>query len=162
MNSTTQETDLAQAAALLARNQEVEKAYHKIIKETSALLQSFEGKKYRSEVKVDHSSSGKETNLIHECITFFWNITLTKNRMGYSMIYFTADKESITKFGQRLSNRALRQIFKCTMQEKNKQNVEDSIRINEPGAVQNFYLSRLANGDNPFTTISEIEFRSAN
>ena len=162
MNSTTQETESVQAAALQTRNQEVEKVFFKIIKETSALLQSFEGKKYRTAINVDHSASGKETNLIHECITFFWNITLTKNRMGYTMIYFTADKESITKFGQRLSNRALRQVFKCTMQEKNKPNVEDSVRINEPGAIQNFFLSRLANGDNPFTTTSEIEFKSAN
>jgi len=149
----------AKTAELQARNNEVEKAFLQIIKGTSKLLGSFEAKKYRTFIQVDHSASGKETSLNSECICYFWNLTLTMNRAGYLMIYFTPDQESITKFGQRLSNRAIRQLFKCSMQEKNKPNIEDSIRINSPGNVQSFFLSRLANGENAFTSIHEEEYK---
>lgn len=160
MNSSTQD-EAAKAAELQARNTQVEKAFYQIVKETSALLSPFEAKKYRTLITVNHNDSGKVTNLISEHITFFWNITLTKNKQGYYMIYFTPDQESITKFGQRLVNRAIRQLFKCTAQEKNKPNIEDCIRLNASSNVQSFFLSRLANGSNLFTTINEEDFKSA-
>ncbi|MES2872391.1 MAG: hypothetical protein V4708_01625 [Bacteroidota bacterium] len=162
MNQTTQENTATTNPELEARNKAVEAAYYQIIKNTSLLLQPFESSKYRKMIAVNHAESGKGTNLINETLTFFWNITLTRNRMGYSMVYFTPDQESIAKFGQRLANRAIRQVFKCTAQEKNKPLIEDCVRLNNPGKVQDFFLSRLANGDNLFTTISEIDFKSAN
>lgn len=161
MNVTTQD-EAVKTAELQARNEAVEKAFYQIIKGASNLLSPFEGKKYRTLITIDHSDSGRETNLICESLCFFWNITLTMNKMGYKMIYFCPDEESISKFGQRLTNRAMRQLFKCTMQEKNKPNIEDCIRINNPGKVQSFFLSRLANGDNDFITITEVEFQSPN
>ncbi|WP_276345622.1 hypothetical protein [Daejeonella sp. JGW-45] len=162
MNQTTQENTATTNPELDARNQAVEKAYFEIIKHTSVLLQPFESVKYRKMINVNHSESGKGNSLINETLTFFWNITLTRNKQNYVMVYFTADAESITKFGQRLANRAIRQVFKCTAQEKNKPLIEDCVRLNNPGKVQDYFLSRLANGDNLFTTISEIDFKSAN
>lgn len=162
MNQTTQENTATTNPELEARNKAVEAAYYAIIKNTSLLLSSFESVKYRKLISVNHSESGKGISLINETLTFFWNITLTRNKQNYVMIYFTPDQESITKFGQRLANRAIRHVFNCTSQQKGKPNVEDSIRLNNPGKVQDFFLSRLANGDNLFTTISEIDFKSAN
>ncbi len=162
MNQTTQDNTATANPELEARNQAVEAAYYQIIKNTSQLLQPFESVKYRKLININHAESGKNSNLISECITFFWNITLVRNKQNYVMLYFTPDQESITKFGQRLANRAVRQVFKCTAQEKNKPLIEDCVRLNNPGKVQDFFLSRLANGDNLFTTISEIDFKSAN
>lgn len=142
---------------LEARNKEVDKAYKLIIESTKSLLTSFESKKYRTVIQVDHSRSGRETTLISEFICFFWNLTLSTNKGGYRMIYFSYDEDALAKFGPRLYNRVLRHIFKHTMFETTKLNIEDSVRINNQGAdIQNFFINRLANGENNFISI-EVE-----
>ena len=136
-----------------ARNTEVEKAYQQIIQATKPLLAPFDGRKYRTFIHVDHTKSGKETKLISEFICFFWNLTLTINIAGYKMIYFQYDEESIARFGARTYNRVLRQVFKHSMFENTKLNVEDCIRINNPTNVQSFFVNRLANGESDFVSI---------
>jgi hypothetical protein len=158
MNVETQEqNDLKTAQDLEARNKEVERAYLRIIKGAKALLSPFDSKKYRTWIQVEHSKSGKETNLINESICCFWNITLTCNKVGYKMIYFCYDEEALNRFGARLYNRAIRQLFKHTMQEKNRPNIEDCVRVTNPGKVQSFFLNRLAQGENDFITITVQE-----
>lgn len=137
-----------------ARNKEVEKAFHRIIKETTPLLGVFESKKYRTCIQVAHFKSNKDTKLITEFLCFFWNLTLTMNVAGYKMIYFCYDEEALTRFGSRIYNRVLRQVFKQTMFENSKINVEDCIRINSPSNVQSFFYNRLANGENDFVSIT--------
>lgn len=141
------------AANLELRNKEVAKAYTLITQASKDLLTTFEHAKYRTLIEVDHTQSGKDGNLIKEWMTFFFNITLTKNRAGYSMIYFTFSEDAIAKFGARLYTRALRILFKFTMFDKGKISIEDCVRVNNPGQVESYFINRLANGDNHFVAI---------
>ena len=143
--------------ALDARNREVEKSFNQIIQATKPLLNAFDGKKYRTCILVNHAESGKQTNLISEFLCHFWNLTLTKNAVGYVMLYVAYDQESITRFGARLYNRVLRQVFKHTM----KTSIEDCVRINNPSNVQQFFMNRLANGENDFVSI-EVQEKESN
>ena len=118
MTTQTSETTQVQPKELEARNKEVERAYNKIIQGAKSLLLPFTNVKYRTIIEINHSESSKETNLMKEFICSFFNITLTKNRADYNMIYFTYEDSAIEKFGARLYNRALRELFKNTMQEK--------------------------------------------
>lgn len=157
MTVKTQDEPLTITQNLEARNNEVDKAYKLILESTKGLLSPFESKKYRTIIHVDHSKSERETTVVKECLCFFWNITLATNRAGYRMIYLSYDASAFAKFGARLYNRILRHLFKASMFENTKINIEDSIRINyEPSDVQNFFINRLANGENNFVTF-EIE-----
>jgi len=140
------------------RNQNVEQAYHNIIKGCKELLTAFETFKYRMSVTVDHTKSEKETNLINEWICYLWNLTLTKNRFGYYMVYVSYDGEALTKFGDKLFNRMLRVVFKHTNIEATDINVENCIRLDhEASDIQPFFISRLLNGDNAFVKITREE-----
>jgi hypothetical protein len=147
-------TILAQNLEL--RNKEVEKAYNLLTQASRELLKSFEHQKYRTVIEVNHMQSGKESNLQKEFMTFFFNITLTRNRANYSMVYFTFSEDAIAKFGARLYTRALRVLFKYTMFDKGKISIEDSVRVNNPAQVENYFVNRLANGENNFISI-EVE-----
>lgn len=143
---------------LKARNKEVDKAFQHIIQSSKSLLLPFESKKYRTVILVQHSKSGKETNLVSEFVCFFWNMTLATNRAGFRMIYFSYDEDSLAKFGLRLYNRAIRQVVKHTMFESTKINIEDCVRISpEESKVQSFFINRLANGENDFVSIEVVE-----
>ena len=150
MTVKTQDPEIKLKQNLELRNKEVEKAYFQILQATKPLLNAFDGKKYRTCVLVNHAKSERETNLISEFICHFWNLTLTRNKAGYVMLYMAYDQESITKFGARLYNRVLRQVFKHTM----KSSIEDCVRVNNPGNIQQFFLNRLANGENDFVSIT--------
>jgi hypothetical protein len=154
MTVKTQEPEVTLRQNLEARNKDVEKAYNLICQSARLLLIPFESRKYRTIIEVNHSKSGKETTLLKEFICFFFNITLTKNRAGYNMIYCTYDEDAIAKFGPRLYNRTLRLLFKHTMFEKTKLNIEDSVRVNDPSEVQSFFINRLANGETHHISIS--------
>lgn len=158
MTVKTEDNQLTLTQNLKPRNKEVEKAYNQIIQAASKLLNVFEARKYRTYIIVDHSKSGKETNVNKEFLSFFWSITLSTNRAGYSMIYVGYDEDALAKFGLRLHNRMLRAVFKHTMFEATKLNIEDSIRINpHPSDLQNFFINRLANGENDFIAINVEE-----
>ena len=159
MTVKVQDPELKITQNLNLRNKEVEKSFRRIIKETTPLLAVFESKKYRTCIQVKHSKSKKETNLISEFICFFWNLTLTQNSAGYKMIYFSYDEEGLTRFGARNYNRVLRQVFKQTMFENSKMNIEDCIRVGNTSNVQTFFYNRLANGENDFVSITLEEQR---
>ncbi|WP_423149762.1 hypothetical protein [Rubrolithibacter danxiaensis] len=154
MTVKTQDEEFQLAQNLKARNKEVEKAYHQITQAVKPLLTVFESKKYRTCIEVNHAKSARGTNLDQEFICFFWNITLATNKAGYKMLYFTYDEDALAKFGARMYNRALRQLYKHTMFEATKLNIEDSVRLNNPANVQSFFINRLANGENDFISIS--------
>lgn len=146
---------------LEARNKEVAKSFLKITEAVRQLLQSFDMPKYRTYIFIEHSKSGKQTNLITEFACYFVNITLTMNKQGYSMIYLTYDEEFLARFGARLYNRTIRALFKHTMFEATKHNIEDSVRVNNPASIQTFFINRLANGSNDFISI-EVEPHQTN
>jgi hypothetical protein len=141
------------AQNLELRNKEVDKAFVLISQASRALLTTFEHAKYRTTIQVNHLESGRDGNLISEWMTFFFNITLTKNRAGYHMIYLTFSEDAIAKFGARLYTRCLRVLFKFTMFDKGKISIEDSVRVNNPGQVESYFINRLANGENSFIAI---------
>ena len=77
------------------------------------------------------------------------------------MIYLTYDEEFLARFGARLYNRTIRALFKHTMFEATKHNIEDSVRVNNPASIQTFFINRLANGSNNFISI-EVEPHQTN
>lgn len=154
--SPSEETILAQNLEL--RNENVEKAYLNIVKGTKELLTAFETLKYRISVTVDHTKSGKETNLINEWLCFFYNFTLTKNRFGYKMIYVSYDEDALTRFGDKLFNRMLRIVFKCTNLESSDINIENCIRIDHSATdIQPFFINRLFNQEKDYVTVTTEE-----
>ncbi len=161
MTVKTNDDNTELAANLELRNKEVDKSYVLITQASRALLTTFEHQKYRTIIEVNHTQSGREGNLIKEWMTFFFNITLTKNRAGYSMIYFTFSEDAIAKFGARLYTRALRVLFRHTMFDKGKISIEDCVRVNNPGQVESYFINRLANGENSFISI-EVEPQQTN
>ena len=161
MTVKTNDDTVQLAQNLELRNKEVEKAFVLITQASKQLLTTFEHAKYRTIIEVDHTQSGKESNLLKEFMTFFFNITLTRNRANYSMIYFTFSEDAIAKFGARLYTRALRILFRHTMHDKGKISIEDCVRVNNPAQVENYFINRLANGENNFISI-EIEPHQTN
>lgn len=152
------ENDTLELAENLAlRNKEVERCFYLVVQGCKKLLGAFEHAKYRTVIEIDHNKSDKDTKLIKEFLCSFFNITLTKNRADYSMIYLTYSEEAIPRFGARLYNRVIRQLYKHTTWEGKKVNVEDSVRLNDPGKVEQFFIGRLTNGENPYTSISVEE-----
>jgi hypothetical protein len=149
------------AANLELRNKEVEKAFTLLTQASRSLLTTFEHQKYRTVIVVNHTESGREGNLLKEFMTFFFNITLSKNRANYSMVYFTFSEDAIAKFGARLYTRALRVLFKHTMFDKGKISIEDCVRVNNPAQVEGYFVNRLANGENDFVSI-EVEPHQTN
>ena len=153
MTVKTQDTDQKLQQHLDARNKEIQKAFLQIIEATKPFLSPFDGKKYRTCILINHAESGKETKLISEFICHFWNLTLSMNVAGYIMLYISYDQDSLTRFGARLYNRVLRQVFKNTM----KPAIEDCVRVNTPNNVQSFFMNRLANGESDFITIEIVD-----
>lgn len=152
----TEEIILAQNLEL--RNECVEKAYYNMIKGSKELLTAFESLRYRTSVTVDHTKSGKETNLISEWISPFWNYTLTMNRHKYLMIYVSYDEEALTRFGEKLFNRMIRVVFKCTNNEAFDVNIENCIRIDHEGSdIQPFFISRVLNGEKDYVSVTAEE-----
>lgn len=161
MTVKTNDDTVQLAINLELRNKEVEKAYTLLTQASRSLLTSFEHQKYRTIIEVNHTQSGREGNLLKEFMTFFFNVTLSKNRANYSMIYFTFSEDAIAKFGARLYTRALRVLFKHTMFDKGKISIEDCVRVNNPGMVENYFVNRLLNGENDFISI-EVEPHQTN
>jgi hypothetical protein len=140
------------------RNENVESAYFNIVMQCKELLTAFESLKYRTSAMIDHTKSGKETNLINEWICYFWNVTLTRNRHNYLMIYISYDEEALTRFGDKLFNKMLRIVMKCTALEVSEINIENSIRIDHQATdTQPFFISRILNGqkDHVFITAED-------
>lgn len=158
MTVITPSEEIILAQNLELRNECVEKAYHNIVKYTKELLTAFETLKYRISVTVDHTQSGKETNLINEWLCFFYNYTLTKNRFGYYMIYVSYDEGALTRFGDKLFNRMLRVVFNCTNLQSSEINIENCIRIDHSATdIQPFFINRLFNQEKEYVTVTTEE-----
>ena len=147
--------ELAQNLEL--RNKEVERCFNLVVQGCKQLLLDFSHTKYRTVIEINHSKSDKDTKLIKEFLCSFFNITLTLNRASYAMIYLTYSDEAVSRFGARLYNRVVRCLYKHTTYEGKKVNVEDCIRLNELGKVEQFCIGRLTNGENAYTSISVEE-----
>jgi hypothetical protein len=149
----SEEIELAQNLEI--RNEYVEKAYQNIVRGCKELLTAFEALRYRTSASIDHTKSGKETNLVSEWICPFWNITLTRNRHNYTMIYVSYDEDALTRFGDKLFNRMLRVVMKCTNYEAFDFNIENSIRIDHQATdIQPFFISRVLNGEKEHVSIT--------
>ena len=125
------------------RNYTVEEAYFKIIKECRELLTVFDALRYRTSVTIDHRLSGKEANLQNEWISYFCDITLTRNKFGYFMIFFSYEEDAIKRFGDKQFNKFLRILFRCTDIYVTEINIEQCIRIQEITDLQPFFINRL-------------------
>lgn len=152
----TEEILLAQNLEL--RNEKVELAYKNIIKGCKELLTAFDTLRYRMHVTIDHTNSGKETNLISEWICYFWDITITRNRFNYYMIYVSYDEEALTRFGDKIFNRMLRLVFNNTNITATDINIENSVRIDHSATdIQIFFINRLLSDPKDYIIITAEE-----
>jgi len=150
--------EIVLAQNLELRNENVEKAFHSIVKQTKELLTAFDSPRYRMSVTIDHSNSGKETNLINEWLCYFYNFTLTKNRHHYYMIYISYDEDALTRFGDKLFNKMLRIVFKCTCIDITNINIENCMRIDKEATdIQPFFISRLFSDPKDYVVITSEE-----
>lgn len=155
MTVITPSEEIVLAQNLELRNQNVEQAYLNIIKGCKELLTAFDTLRYRMHVTIDHTKSGKETNLISEWMCYFMNLTLTRNKYGYHMLYFSFDAEALTRFGDKMFNRMLRVVFNCTNITVTDLNIENSIRIeHEASDIQPFFINRLLADPKDYITIT--------
>lgn len=158
MTVITPSEEIISAQNLELRNENVERSYNNIIKGCKELLTAFDTLKYRMNVTVDHSRSGKETNLINEWLSYFHNITLTRNRHNYYMIYVSYDEDALTRFGDKMFNRMLRIVFNCTNITVTEINIENSVRIDHSATdIQPFFINRLLSDPKDYITITAEE-----
>lgn len=150
---TTPQEEVMIPQNLELRNFTVEEAYFKIVKECRDLLSVFDALRYRTSVAIDHRLSGKETNFQNEWICYHCNITLTKNKFGYYMIYFGYEEDALKKFGDKQFNKFLRILFRCTDIYVTEINIEQCLRIQETGDIQPFFINRLLSEPKDYVSI---------
>jgi hypothetical protein len=135
-------------------NNEVISAFDLITKSATEVVKSFESKKYRTSVMVDHLQNNNNS-LIKEFLSYFFNITLTRNKNSLLVIYVGFDSEAITRFGTMLHNQLLREIMKHTMKENTLVDIEKCVRIDAAAKeVRNYFYKRIADGESEYVTIS--------
>jgi len=161
MTLNNQTEDVMPQQSLEHRNQNVEEAYFKIIKECRTLLTVFDNLRYRTSVTVDHKLSGKEPNLQNEWLSYFANITLTCNKYGYFMIFFCYEEDAFKRFGDKQYNRFLRILFKNTNLDVTEVNIEHCIRIQEATDLQPFFINRILTEAKDYVSITTEEKTSA-
>ncbi|RZK60296.1 MAG: hypothetical protein EOO91_01995 [Pedobacter sp.] len=141
-------------AALQSNNAEVLKAFTGITAVASELLKKFEMTKYRTYVMVDHNKNETNANLVSEFICHFWNITLSNSKEGKSYIFISLDEESLTKFGNGLTNMLVREAYKITQSNDNTTGIEYALRVDFlAGDVHNLYYRRVIEGETEYTSI---------
>lgn len=141
-------------ALLQANNAEVLKAYTKITASASELLKRFDMPKYRTYCDIDHTKNETNANLVSEFLCHFWNITLSNSKEGKSYIFISIDEESVTRFGNSLTNMLLRDAYKFTNSEDNTIGIEYALRVDFiPGDVHNFYYRRIVECETDYVSI---------
>lgn len=144
------------------KNEEINYAFNQITHDGLKMLTPFEANKYRTVVSIDHVGNERYPNLIKESISYFWNLTLAKSKNGSLLIYYTYDKEALTKFGTVIFNKMLRSIFKHTSSEKNDINIEDCVRINtDTKDIHPFFYKRVIDGENEAVTVRALNHVAA-
>ncbi len=145
---------------LLNTNKEVEKAYTLIVSKAKELMSKFDYNKFRMFAEMQHTKNEQNTNLIHEHLSYHWNITLSISpKDGRSFIFIDLGKESIEKFGSGLTNQLLRYSYEITHSHENTNQIEYSLRVNFQPADQlhNFYYRRIAEGETTYVSIDSVE-----
>lgn len=141
------------------RNETVSKAFDQISIDGLQLLKVFESSKYRTAVTINHLDNTKYPNLVRENTSYFWNLTLSKNKYGNLIIYLAADTESISRFGGRVYNELLRSLFKHTSVQTNIINIEDSIRVSAATKeINHFFIKRVMEGESESVSIQALPY----
>ena len=134
-------------------NYEIANAYQLIINEAINLIRRFELTKYRTWINIEHAQGSKETHLIREFVTFFWNITLS-SKDSKSFIFISYDETAIEKFGSALTAQLLRHAYQYTQSKNNKLNIEYALRVNFiPMDIHSFFYKRIVDGENNIVSI---------
>lgn len=134
-------------------NNEVVRVFDLITQSAQDVVKSFESKKYRTSVLIDHMQNSNN-NLIKEYLSYFFNITLTRNKNSILVIYIGFDSEAITRFGTMLHNQFIRMIMSHTMKENTLVDIESCIRIDAgTKEVRNYFYKRITDGENDYVSI---------
>lgn len=110
-------------------NDEVMKAYTKIVNKATELLKKFELSKYRTYLEIDHTKDPQNANYISEFVCHFWNITLTNGKDGRSFIFVNYDGDHIEKFSSNLTSQLLREAYKVTNSEDGTIGIEYALKV---------------------------------
>lgn len=148
-NTTVQE-ELSQEQMV---NNEVVRVFDLITQSAQDVVKSFESKKYRTSVLIDHMQNSNN-NLIKEYLSYFFNVTLTRNKNSILVIYIGFDSEAISRFGTMLYNRFIRMIMSHTMKENTLVDIEACIRIDAgTKEVRNYFYKRITDGESDYVSI---------
>jgi hypothetical protein len=137
-----------------SHNNEVIRVFDLITQSAREVVSNFETKKYRTSVMVDHLQNNNNS-LVREYLSYFFNVTLTRNKNSLLVIYIGFDGEAISRFGNMLHNQFLREVMKHTMKEATLVNIESCIRIDAvTKEVRNYFYKRITDGENEYVTIT--------
>lgn len=143
---------------LQQNNEEVLKAYIKIVDVAIGLLSNFEMSKYRTYLILDHKANPQNQNLINEFVCHFFNITLSNSKDGRSFIFIDNDANYIEKFGSNMPNRLMREAYRITHSENSTQGIEYSLRVNyEAQDVKSYFYKLTFNGETEVISIITAE-----
>ena len=138
-------------------NAEVLQAFNLITQSARAVVSNFETKKYRTSVLINHLQNNSNS-LVKEYLSYFFNVTLTRNKNSLLVIYIGFDTEAVTRFGSMLHNQLIREVMKHTMQDNTSVNIESCIRVDaNTKDVRYFFYKRITEGENEYVTITVDE-----
>jgi len=133
-------------------NSEVIRVFSLITESARAVVSNFETRKYRTSVLVNHLPNNNNS-LVQEYISYFFNITLTRNRNSILLIYIGFDSEAVLRFGTFIHNQFMRQVIRLSMKEETAVDIESCIRIDaNTKDIRGFFYRRLAEGENDTVT----------
>ena len=133
-------------------NNEVLQLFTHITEAARAVVSNFETRKYRTSVLVNHLPNNSN-NLVQEYLSYFFNVTLTRNRNSLLLIYIGFDSEAVSRFGTMIHNQFIRQVMKLTMKEVTAVEIESCIRVDaNTKDIRGFFYRRLAEGENDNVT----------
>ena len=133
-------------------NSEVIRVFSLITEAARGVVSNFETRKYRTSVLVNHLPNNNNS-LVQEYISYFFNITLTRNKNSVLVIYIGFDSESVTRFGTMIHKQFLRQVMRLTMKGETAVDIESCIRIDAVTKdIRGFFYRRLAEGENDNVT----------
>ncbi|WAC41074.1 hypothetical protein [Pedobacter sp. SL55] len=143
---------------LQSTNDEVMKAYTKMVQKATELLTKFEMKKYRTYVEVDHTKDPQNVNYISEFVCHFWNITLTNGKDGRSYIFLNYDSNFIEKFGSNLTSQLVREAYKVTNSEYGTNGIEYALKVMFVDYdVHNYFFRLTFEGETDTISINTVE-----
>lgn len=133
-------------------NSEVIRVFSLITESARAVVSNFETRKYRTSVLVNHLPNNNNS-LVQEYISYFFNITLTRNRNSILLIYIGFDSEAVLRFGTFIHNQFMRQVIRLSMKDETAVDIESCIRIDaNTKDIRGFFYRRLAEGENDNVT----------